>query len=164
MHNNLETSRKNFPHVCTTHTFDDKVEAIRAAQRAGLTVCSGGIMGLGESKEDRIDMAMTLRELGITSIPVNMLNPIPGTPYEGNTRLTVEDMRRIVAVFRFILPKAAIRLAGGRGLLEDKGRGCFLSGANAVISGDMLTTAGYTVDSDMEMIHEIGYEVTYIEG
>ena len=73
-------------------------------------------------------------------------------------------MRRIVAVFRFILPKAAIRLAGGRGLLEDKGRGCFLSGANAVISGDMLTTAGYTVDSDMEMIHEIGYEVTYIEG
>ncbi len=164
VHNNLETSRKNFPHVCTTHTFDDKVEAIRAAQRAGLTVCSGGIMGLGETKEDRIDMAMTLRELGITSIPVNMLNPIPGTPYEGNTRLTVEDMRRIVAVFRFILPKAAIRLAGGRGLLEDKGRGCFLSGANAVISGDMLTTAGYTVDSDMEMIHEIGYEVTYIEG
>ena len=132
--------------------------AVRAAQQAGLEVCSGGIMGLGETAEDRVDMAFTLRGLGIKSVPVNMLNPIPGTPYEQNERLSVEDMRRIAAVYRFILPDAAIRLAGGRGLLDDKGEKSFLSGANAAISGDMLTTAGYTVESDMEMIRRLGYQ------
>ena len=128
IHNNLETSRRNFPNICTTHTFDDKVAAIRAAQAAGLTVCSGGIMGLGETEEDRIDMALTLRELGIKSVPLNLLNPIPGTPMEGNKRLSSDDMRRIAAVYRFLLPDASIRLAGGRGLLPDKGAGCFRSG------------------------------------
>lgn len=161
VHNNLETSRRNFPNICTTHTFDDKINAIRAARAAGLSVCSGGIMGLGEAPEDRIDMALTLRELGIKSIPVNMLNPIPGTPMGQNKRLTLEDMRRIVAVYRFILPDASIRLAGGRGLLEDKGKSCFISGANAAISGDMLTTAGITVDTDMMLLKELGYEVRY---
>lgn len=164
VHNNLETSRKNFPNICTTHTFEDKVNAIRAAQAAGLSVCSGGIMGLGESPEDRIDMALTLRELGIKSVPVNMLNPIPGTPLEQNKKLTAEDMCRIVAVYRFILPDASIRLAGGRGLLPDKGRSCFLSGANAAISGDMLTTAGITVETDMKLLKELGYEVRYCNG
>ncbi len=159
VHNNLETSRRNFPNVCTTHTFDDKVRAIRAAKEAGLSVCSGGIMGLQETTADRIDMAFTLRELGIKSVPVNMLNPIPGTPYEKLERLTVDDMRRIVAVYRFILPDAALRLAGGRGLMEDKGEGCFCSGANAAISGDMLTTAGHTIETDMEMLHKLGYRV-----
>ncbi len=158
IHNNLETSRRNFPNVCTTHTFEDKLNAIRAAKAAGLKVCSGGIMGLGETVEDRIDMAFTLRELEVKSVPVNMLNPIAGTPYEGNKRLTVQDMRRIAAVYRFILPDASIRLAGGRGLLEDKGESCFTSGANAVISGDMLTTSGYTIESDMAMIHRLGYQ------
>lgn len=161
VHNNLETSRRNFPNICTTHTFDDKLNAIRAAQAAGLSVCSGGIMGLGETPEDRIDMALTLRELGIKSVPVNMLNPIPGTPMGQNKKLTSDDMRRIVAVYRFILPDASIRLAGGRGLLEDKGKGCFLSGANAAISGDMLTTAGITVKTDMELLTKLGYEVKY---
>lgn len=161
VHNNLETSRRNFPNICTTHTFDDKLNAIRAAQAAGLSICSGGIMGLGETPEDRIDMALTLRELGIKSVPVNMLNPIPGTPMEQNKKLTSDDMRRIVAVYRFILPDASIRLAGGRGLLEDKGKGCFLSGANAAISGDMLTTAGITVKTDMELLTKLGYEVKY---
>jgi len=159
VHNNLETSRRNFPNVCTTHTFDDKLAAIRAAKAAGLTVCSGGIMGMGETPEDRIDMAFTLKELDIHSVPVNMLNPIPGTPYENMPRLTVDDMRRIVAVFRFILPDAFIRLAGGRGLMADKGRACFLSGANAAISGDMLTTAGISVETDMALLKELGYEV-----
>lgn len=158
VHNNLETSRRNFPNVCTTHSFEDKVKAIRAAQAAGLSVCSGGIMGLGETPEDRIDMALTLRELGIKSVPVNMLNPIPGTPFENNRKLTEEDMRRIVAVYRFILPEASIRLAGGRGLLPDKGKSCFASGANAAISGDMLTTAGITTKTDMELLKELGYE------
>ncbi len=160
-HNNLETSRRNFPHICTTHTFDDKIEAIRAARRAGLTVCSGGIMGLGETVEDRIDMAISLREMGIKSVPVNMLNPIPGTPLEQNQVLTGEDMRRIVAVYRFLLPDASIRLAGGRGLLADKGKGCFASGANAAISGDMLTTAGITTKTDLELVNGLGYEVRF---
>ncbi len=159
VHNNLETSRRNFPNICTTHRFDDKVQAIRAAQSTGLSVCSGGIMGLGETTEDRIDMALTLRELGILSVPVNMLNPIPGTPLENNERLTKEEMQRIVAVYRFILPKASIRLAGGRGLLPDKGKSCFTSGANAAISGDMLTTAGITTKTDMALLKELGYEV-----
>ena len=127
-------------------------------------MCSGGIMGLGETKEDRIDMAVSLRELGVKSVPVNMLNPIPGTPYEKNERLTEDDMRRIAAVYRFILPDASIRLAGGRGLMKDKGEGCFQSGANAVISGDMLTTSGYTIESDMEMISRLGYKAVLCNG
>lgn len=158
VHNNLETSRRNFPNICTTHTFDDKINAIQAAQAAGLTVCSGGIMGLGETWEDRIDMALTIRELGIKSVPMNMLNPIPGTPFANNEKLTNEDMCRMVAVYRFLLPSASIRLAGGRGLLTDQGAICFLSGANAAISGDMLTTAGITVETDMKLLKKLGYE------
>lgn len=158
VHNNLESSRKNFPNICTTHTYDDKIESIKAAQAAGLNVCSGGIMGLGESMQDRIDMAFDIRALGIRSIPVNMLNPIPGTPYAHLDKLTVDDMRRIVALFRFIVPDAYIRLAGGRGILADKGRSCFQSGANACISGDMLTTAGISIEQDMRMLEELGYE------
>ncbi len=164
VHNNLETSRKNFPNICTTHTFDDKVAAIKAAKAAGLSVCSGGIMGLGETNEDRVDMAFSLKELGIKSVPINMLNPIAGTPYENNQKLTEEDMRRITAIYRFILPDASIRLAGGRGLMPDKGEGCFRSGANAVISGDMLTTSGYTIESDMDMIHRLGYQAVLCNG
>ena len=164
VHNNLETSRRNFPNICTTHTYDDKIAAIRAAQAAGLTVCSGGIMGLGETVEDRIDMALTLRELDIHSVPVNVLNPISGTPLEHCIPLTEDEVRRIVAVYRFLLPDASIRLAGGRGLLLDKGRACFLSGANAAISGDMLTTAGITVETDRRMLQELGYEVKRCHG
>lgn len=159
VHNNLETSRRYFPSVCTTHTFDDKVRAIRCAQEAGLSVCSGGIMGLGESIEDRIDMAFTLRRLGVRSVPINMLNPIPGTPLEHSAQLTPDDMCRIIAVYRFILPDASIRLAGGRGLLPDKGKACFTSGANAAISGDMLTTDGITAKTDMALLRDLGYEV-----
>lgn len=159
VHNNLETSKSNFINVCTTHSFEDKVKAINAAKSAGLGVCSGGIMGLGETMEDRIDMAISLRNLGVKSVPVNMLNPIKGTPFENNKILTNNDMRKIVAIFRFILPDASIRLAGGRGLLEDKGRACFLSGANAAISGDMLTTSGISIETDLAMIDELGYKV-----
>ena len=159
VHNNLETSERNFPNVCTTHLFQDKINAIKTAKNVGLNVCSGGIMGLGETMEDRIDMVLTIRSLGIKSIPVNMLNPISGTPYENNKKLTNEDMCRIVALFRFLVPDASIRLAGGRGLLEDKGRKCFLSGANAAISGDMLTTSGISIEQDMKMLKELGYKV-----
>ncbi len=159
VHNNLEASAGYFPQVCTTHTQQDKIRSIEAARKTGMEVCSGGIMGLGESMEDRIDLAITLRELQIKSVPVNMLNPIPGTPYENNPRLTEEDMCRIVAIFRFLLPDAFIRLAGGRGLMEDQGRRCFCSGANAAITGDMLTTSGITIQRDLEILKELGYQV-----
>ena len=159
VHNNLEASENFFPSVCTSHSFSDKVQAIRAAQAAGLDVCSGGIMGLGEGIEDRIDMALSLRDLGIESIPVNMLNPIPGTPMEKHESLDEKEMQRIIAVYRFILPKAFIRLAGGRGLMSDKGKACFMSGANAAISGDMLTTAGITVDKDKKLLEELDYMI-----
>lgn len=158
-HCNLESSRRWFPEVCTTHSYDEKLATIRAARRAGLSVCSGGIIGLGETVEDRIDMALTARELGVKSVPVNLLNPIPGTPYAHHPVLPAEELCRTAALFRFLIPDGSIRLAGGRGLLEDGGRRCFLSGANAAISGDMLTTAGISVQTDLRMLGELGYEV-----
>lgn len=163
IHNNIETSENNFPNVCTTHTFSNKINAIKAAQKAGLDICSGGIMGLGENNEDRVDMAFTLRELNVKSIPVNMLNPIPGTPFENNKKLTEKDMCRICAVYRFILPDAFIRLAGGRGLMENKGRDCFLSGANAAISGNMLTTSGITFETDLALLKELNFNPVLCE-
>ena len=127
--------------------------------RAGLDVCSGGILGMGERFADRADMAFELRGLGVKSVPLNVLNPLPGTPYENLPRLAYDEIRRTAALFRFILPDAAIRMAGGRGLLAYKGRAAFRSGANAAISGDMLTTAGISVEEDMKMVKELGYEV-----
>lgn len=159
VHCNLESSARYFPEVCTTHTYEEKIETLKAAKRAGLSICSGGILGLGETMEDRIDMVLTARELGVKSIPVNLLNPIPGTPYEHNRPLTNEEACRCVALFRFLIPDGSIRLAGGRGLVGDKGEACFKSGANAAISGDMLTTAGITVETDMKLLKQLGYEV-----
>ena len=159
IHNNLESSRRYFPQVCTTHSYDEKIATIRAAQQAGLTVCSGGIVGLGETMEDRLDLAFTLRDLGIGSVPINVLTPIAGTPYAHNQPLRNEEVCRIVAIFRFILPTAFIRLAGGRGLLPDGGRRCFCSGANAAITGDMLTTSGSTIAQDLALLEELHYQV-----
>ena len=159
-HNNLETSRSFFPNICTTHSYDEKIETIKAAQKAGLEVCSGGILGLGESMEDRIDMVLEVRNLGIKSVPVNILNPIKGTPLENNKILPSNEIKRTIAIFRFIIPYAAIRLAGGRGLLLDKGKSLFSSGANATITGDMLTTAGISINDDFNIIKELNYKVT----
>ena len=162
VHNNLEASKNFFPDVCTTHTFDDKVNALKAALKSGLSVCSGGIIGLGESMQDRIDLAFSLKELGIKSVPVNILSPVKGTPYENNKPLSEEEILKTIAIFRFILPDAFIRLAGGRIHLSDKGKKAFLSGANAAITGDMLTTYGISVDTDMQIIKETGYIVELI--
>ena len=164
VHCNLESSARYFPSVCTTHTYEEKIRTLQEAKRAGLSICSGGILGLGETMEDRIDMVLTARELGVKSIPVNLLNPIPGTPYENRVPLDNEEACRCVAMFRFLIPDASIRLAGGRGLLGDKGEACFLSGANAAISGDMLTTAGITVETDMELLRSSGFEVKRNDG
>ncbi len=161
-HNNLETSRNIFPSICTTHTYDEKINAIKLAQKAGLEVCSGGIIGLGESIEDRVDMAIDLRDLKVTSVPINILNPIPGTPFENISPLSLEEIARTIAVFRFILPKKAIRLAGGRGLLSDKGKLAFESGSNAAISGDMLTTSGIDIKEDIAMVKKLGFKVEKI--
>lgn len=158
-HNNLETSRKFFPNICTTHSYDDKIETIKAAQKAGLEVCSGGILGLGESMEDRIDMALEIRNLGIKSVPVNVLNPIKGTPLENNKVLSNDEIKRTIAIFRFIIPYGAIRLAGGRGLINDKGMSLFKGGANATITGDMLTTSGICINDDINMIKKLKYKV-----
>lgn len=157
VHCNLETSECFFPSICSTHTYEDKIGTLKAARAAGLSICSGGIMGIGETENDRIDMAFTLREIGVKSIPVNFLSPIKGTPLEHNKSLGDNDKRRIIAIYRFILPDAAIRLAGGRGLIADKGEGCFRAGANAAISGDMLTTSGITAATDIALIRSLGF-------
>lgn len=159
-HANIETSRNYFPQICTTHTFDEKIACIKAAQRAGLSVCSGGIIGLGESWEDRIDMAFSLQELGIESIPINVLIPIKGTPLENVKALTEDDIIRTIVIFRYINPTAYIRLAGGRALMQDSGRQAFHSGANAAITGNMLTTSGNTIKQDMDMFISDGFDVS----
>lgn len=156
-HCNIETSRRKFPDICTSHSFDDKINCIKAAKKCGFQVCSGGIIGMGENWYDRIDMALTLAELEIDSIPINILNPIKGTPLEDAKPLTNDDILRTIAIFRYIVPEAYIRMAGGRGLMADHGRSAFMSGANASITGDMLTTSGSSIEADVEMISKLGY-------
>ena len=158
-HSNLETSRRYFPFVCTTHTYDEKVANIKRAQEAGLEVCSGGIIGMGETWEDRIDMALTLSELEIDSIPLNVLRPIPGTPFENLPAISNDDVLRTVAIFRYINPTAWVRMAAGRNQFEDGGVRLFQSGANSAITGDMLTTTGTSIESDIAMLKKLGYEI-----
>ena len=159
-HCNLETSRRNFPNICTTHTYDDKIACIKRAMAAGLEVCSGGIIGMGETWEDRIDMAFELAELGVRSVPINALMPIKGTAFSELKQLPAEDILRTVAIFRYILPKADIRLAAGRGIIEECGKKAFLSGANSTITGDMLTTTGSSISSDIAMLTEMGFDLS----
>lgn len=158
-HNNLETSKRYFVDVCTTHTYEDKIAAIMAAKQAGLSICSGGIFGLGETIEDRIDMIFELKDLGVNSIPINVLVPIEGTPLEYIIPITEEEVLKTIAIYRFIHPSAAIRLAGGRSNLSQVGKKAFLGGANAAISGNLLTTCGNTIQEDLSMLNECGFEV-----
>lgn len=159
IHNNLETSSRFFPRVCTTHTYDDKIETIRAAQKAGLEICSGGIIGMGEEMSDRLDMAFELRDLGVESIPVNVLMAIPGTPLQDQPLLPEPEILRTIALFRLINPTANIRLAGGRNSMTDCGRLALHAGANASITGNMLTTSGNTVEEDFEMFTKAGFQL-----
>ena len=155
-HHNIETSRRFFPQICTTHTYDDRIRTIKMAQEEGFCVCSGGIIGMGETWADRLDMAISLAELGIESIPINALMPIPGTGMEGRSQLPAEDILRTIALFRYINPTANIRLAAGRKLLPKNGATAFLSGASASITGNMLTTSGTTIKEDMQLLRELG--------
>ena len=163
-HHNIETSRRNFPNICTSHTYDMKIETIKIAQKEGFCVCSGGIIGMGETFEDRLDMALSLSELKVRSIPINALMAIPGTPLERNTPLTEDEILRTIAMFRFINPEANIRLAAGRKLLSENGKKAFLSGASATITGNMLTTSGSTIKGDIKMLSEMGRSVKAIKG
>ena len=158
-HNNIETSRGYFDKICTSHSFDDKVENIKRAKKAGLEVCSGGIIGMGEDIDDRIEMAFDLQELEISSIPINTLIPIKGTMLEGVKQLTEAEILRTVAIFRYINPEADIRLAAGRGLMENEGEKAFVGGANSAITGNMLTTSGATIRSDMVLVKSMGRTV-----
>lgn len=175
IHNNLESSQSFFETLCSTHTYDDKLETIQNAKKAGLSVCCGGLFGLGESWEDRIELALTIRSLDmpiknqsasnhplhtagkICSVPINLLDPVPGTPLEDAPVLTEPEVRRIIAIFRFLLPKQYIRLAAGRDYLADGGLSCFQSGANAAITGDLLTVMGISVEKDLQTVRELGY-------
>ena len=156
-HHNIETSRRHFSKICTTHTYDQKLATLKMVKAEGMCVCSGGILGMGEDFEDRIDMALDLAEAGAESIPLNALMPIKGTPLEGMPLLSEEELLRSIAIFRYINPEANIRLAAGRALLSNDGEKALRSGASASITGNMLTTvACATIRSDKEMIRRIG--------
>lgn len=158
-HHNIETSRRNFPNICTTHTYDMKIETLKLVKAEGMWACSGGIIGMGEDWEDRLDMAISLAEVGVDSIPLNALMPIKGTPLENERRLTEPEILRTIAFFRYINPEADIRLGAGRALLTGDGIKAFQSGASATITGNMLTTvACATIRSDKNMLKEIGRE------
>lgn len=159
-HDNIETSRRNFPNICTTHTYDEKIATIKTAQEEGFCVCSGGIIGMGETWEDRLDMAVSLAELGIMSIPINALMPIPGTPLENLEQLSENDILRTIAFFRYINPEANVRLAAGRALITNDGEAAFSGGASATITGNMLTTSGSTIESDKKLLSDLGRDVT----
>jgi len=158
-HENIETSKKNFHNICTTHSYEDKIKEIKLAQKVGLNVCSGGIIGMGETWEDRIDMAISLSELGVISIPINVLMPIKGTPFGSLERIADEDILRTIAIFRYLNPTAYIRMAAGRSYFSDGGTKIFLSGANATITGDMLTTVGNNTEQDKIMLTKLGFDI-----
>lgn len=160
-HHNIETSKRNFPNICTTHTYEQKLETLKLVKKEGMCACSGGIIGMGETWEDRLDMAVSLAELGIDSIPINALMPIEGTPLENQPQLTEDEILRTIAFFRYINPEANIRLAAGRALLTNDGEIAFQSGASATITGNMLTTvACATIRSDNQMLENLGRDVT----
>lgn len=160
-HSNIETAPSHFPDICSTHTYEDKMFTIRNAQKAGLRVCSGGIFGLNETAKQRVEMAFELKRLGIDSVPLNLLTPIPGTPFADNKTLTPLEILRAYAVFRFILPKALIRTAGGREVnLRDLQALALNGGLNGIMIGGYLTTGGRSTDADKQMIKDLGRKVT----
>lgn len=161
-HHNLETSKDFYNKICTTHSYEDRISTIKSAQKVGLQVCSGGIWGLGESEEDRIKMAFALEELGVFSVPINILMQIKGTPLENNKPLEPREILKMIAIYRFILPKVYLRYAGGRIKLEELQEKGINSGINSALTGNFLTTTGSTVESDKEMIRRNGYEIREI--
>ena len=155
-HHNLETDRSFFPKICTTHDYEEDVKTVRLAKSAGMKVCCGGIFGLGESDEQRVELAETLRELDVDSIPLNFLNPIQGTPLENQQSLSPMDCVRAITMFRYCLPKKPISVCGGRETnLRELQSWIFMAGASGTMVGNYLTTSGRDRDVDMQMFADI---------
>lgn len=156
---NLESSRRFFPQHCTTHSFEDRLETIKHLKNAGLKICSGGIIGMGETWEDRLDLAFTLKEIGANVVPINILNPIPGTPFAKNPPLPPLEILQTIACFRFILPRQEIMVAGGRTVnLRDLQSMVFTAGASALMVGNYLTTLNQPVEKDLQMLKDLGLD------
>lgn len=159
-HHNLETARSFFPNVCTTHDYQEDVDTVRVTREAGLKVCCGGIFGLGENAAQRVELALTLRELGVDSVPLNFLNPIPGTRLEGADNITPLECLRTVALFRLILPDRKISVCGGRDKnLRDLQSWIFMAGASGAMVGNYLTTAGRPVEQDWQMLRDLELDI-----
>jgi biotin synthase len=156
-HHNLETAESFFPSICTTHPYQDDVDTVRAVKSAGLKVCSGGIFGLGESAAQRVEMAFTLKELDVDSVPINFLNPIEGTRLEGAANISAMECLKTVAIYRMILPGKRITVCGGREKnLRDLQSWIFFAGANGTMIGNYLTTQGRNIDVDLKMFDDLG--------
>jgi len=156
-HHNLETARNFFPNICTTHAYEEDVNTIRAAKRLGFYTCCGGVFGLGESREQRVELAVTLRELDVDSVPVNFLNPRQGTPLENANNLTPIECLKIIALYRFMLPAKDIVICGGRqNNLRDMQCLIFAAGANGMMIGNYLTTLGRPPEEDLRMVRDLG--------
>ena len=156
---NLETSRTKFPEICTTHTFEDRIKTLQIARRAGLELCTGGIIGLGETSKQREEFVLEIAELNPEEVTINLLVPFPGTPLEFQVPLELEEILRVFSVLRFLLPKSIIKISGGREVnLNDDGKELLLSGANGIISAGYLTLGGNSMNKDTKMIKEIDLE------
>ena len=164
VNHNLNTSEDNYSKICTTHTFSDRSATVKAVQAADMTTCSGGILGMGESDDDVIDLALSLRRLNVTSVPVNFLIPISGTPLEQVHELNPRQCLRILCLFRLILPSQEIRIAGGREVHLRSLQPLGLYAANSLFIGDYLTTAGQAARQDLEMIQEAGFVLESPDG
>lgn len=158
-HHNLECAESFFPNVCTTHSYQENIDTIRNAQEAGLRVCAGGILGMGESLDQRVELAATLRELKVESVPLNFLNPQPGTPMADRKPMEPIEILMTIAVFRYMLPYAEIRIAGGRHFLRDLQALIFMAGASGVMIGNYLTTQGRNVEEDLRMMADLKLKV-----
>ncbi|HHT9110598.1 MAG TPA: biotin synthase BioB [Candidatus Brocadiaceae bacterium] len=157
---NIQASRRFFPQICTTHTYDQRIETIKNARNAGMDVCSGGIMGMGESMDDRIEFAITLREFGIRAMPVNILNPVPGTPLgKKPPSITPDEVLRTIAVFRFVLPDVNLIYGAGRSFLGEIQNMALRAGVNGMVLGNFLTTPGRCIEDDVKMLNDEGFMV-----
>src|SRR3984957_20196191 len=159
---NLETSRQFFPSQCTTHSYDDRIETIGYLKKAGIKICSGGIIGMGENRADRCELAFSLKEIGANVVPINILNPIKGTPFENIPPLPPMEILKTIACFRFILPRREIMIAGGRTVnLRDMQSMVFTAGASALMVGNYLTTLNQPVEKDLQMLKDLGLDPSW---